>query len=79
MKTFKFLVVNHGEITAGIRPFTEKVEIKVETDPGGDSSEFTEFMRDSLAEWFDGSYVLTEEEAEEEARKERDFIENCLD
>lgn len=60
-KSFKFHINNSGELGAGLLPYTEEVTVTVENDTG-DDEEFTEHMRLSLKEWFDGSSVLTEAE-----------------
>ena len=53
-----YLVEMPDDFSAGLRGFTDTLEITVESgDPGGDPGEFAEFMRQSLAEWFDGAGV----------------------
>jgi len=53
-----FDVEHSGELGAGLRPYTDRVVIDVESgDPGGENGEFAEFMREALAEWFDGAGV----------------------
>lgn len=53
-----YAVVHPGELAAGIRSYSETVRVIVESgDPGGDEEEFEKFMRDCLAEWFDGASV----------------------
>ena len=54
-----------GEPAAGLYSYHETVTILVESgDPGGEEGEFAQFMRDTLAEWFDGAGV---EERDREA------------
>ena len=54
----QYIIHHPGEEGAGIRPYDEDVVIQVMSgDPGGDPGEFTEFMRDCLAQWFDGAWV----------------------
>lgn len=57
----KFQIVHPGEPFAGITGFNDEVEIIVESgDPGGEPGEFEAFMRDCLAEWYDGASVWGE-------------------
>jgi hypothetical protein len=54
----KYFVDYPDDLSAGIRGFTDTIVIDVESgDPGGKSGEFTDFMRDSLTEWYDGAKV----------------------
>lgn len=54
---FTFDVNHPGEMAAGIWGYSDTVTVKVENDPGGDDGEFEQYMRDCLAEWFDGAKV----------------------
>ena len=57
-KTMTFDVLHPGEPAAGILGYSDQVTVIVESgDPGGDPLEFEEFIRSSLAEWFDGARV----------------------
>lgn len=57
-KVFEFKVVFPGEESAGLRAYTEKVKVSVESgDPGGEDGEFQAHLRDALAAWFDGAGV----------------------
>ena len=53
----EFEIYHPGEMAAGIFPYEDKVTVTVEHDPGGEKGEFEEYMRESLAEWFDGAHV----------------------
>jgi len=54
----RFEIDSQGEDAAGIRGFTESITLDVESgDPGGESGQFAEFMREALADWFDGATV----------------------
>lgn len=70
--TLHFQITHPGELAAGIRSYTERVSITVESgNPGGDAGEFFAFMRDSLADWFDGARVA--EETTPEPEPETDY------
>lgn len=54
-------IYHHGERSAGINAFEDTVIIQIDSgDPGGEDGEFAEFMRQSLADWFDGAKVKIE-------------------
>jgi hypothetical protein len=54
----KFHVYFPGELSAGLREYSETVVIYLESgDPGGEPREFQEYMRKALAEWYDGAKV----------------------
>lgn len=54
----KFTIIHPGELAAGIWSYTDAVTVEVESsDAGGDKGEFAEFLRECLAEWFDGAKV----------------------
>ena len=54
----EFRIIQDSELAAGIRGFVDEVQISCESgDFGGDKQEFAEFMRDCLAEWYDGAKV----------------------
>lgn len=57
MKQYIFKIEHPGEPAAGIASFSNKVDIVVEYDPGGDPGEFETFMAKSLADWFDVSKI----------------------
>lgn len=53
-----FDVVNPGDLNAGLISYTDTVTVEIESgDPGGNDGDFAEYMRDILAEWFDGAKV----------------------
>ena len=53
-----FDVHNPGDSAAGISPYTDQVTVELASDnPGGESGEFEEYIRGSIAEWFDGAKV----------------------
>lgn len=53
-----FDVCMPSELGAGLRGFTDTVNIKVASgDPGGEAGEFESYMRNCIAEWFDGATV----------------------
>ena len=57
-KTFVYEIVHPGERAAGIDAFTDVVTITIESgEPGGEPGEFAQFMRDCLADWYDGARV----------------------
>ncbi len=61
-KKLSFSVKHPGEIDAGISGYTDTVTVDIESgDAGGDKGEFEEYMRDCLAEWFDGAAVRLDE------------------
>jgi hypothetical protein len=57
MLNIKYDIDHPGEESAGIISYSECVHVKVENDPGGEEGEFSEYMRECLAEWFDGARV----------------------
>lgn len=64
VKKYKFNIVHPGEYGAGIRSYSETVEVSLESgDPGGDPGDFELFMEDCLADWFDGASVWVDDEA----------------
>jgi hypothetical protein len=51
-----------SDMSAGLRGFTDTIIVNVESgDPGGEPGEFAQYMRDCLAEWFDGAGVQLNE------------------
>lgn len=60
---FHFHIEFSGELSAGLRPYSDDVLVIVNSgDPGGEPGEFLEFLRTSLREWFDGAAVMTQDE-----------------
>ena len=59
-----FDVYHSGEYAAGIRSYSERVTVLVESDPGGIPGEFAAHMRDALTEWFDGARLTLVEEVQ---------------
>lgn len=60
--TLQFEVNMPSELAAGLRGFTDTVTVTVESgDPTGEPGEFAQYMRDCLAEWFDGAGVQLNE------------------
>jgi hypothetical protein len=58
MKKIGFFVTHHGELAAGIRGYTDEVDIIINSgDPGGELGEFEQHMQECLSEWFDGATV----------------------
>ncbi|MGF6996875.1 hypothetical protein [Paraburkholderia sp. GAS32] len=48
-----------SDMSAGRLGFTDAVTVTVASgDPGGEAGEFAQYMRDCLAEWFDGAGVV---------------------
>jgi hypothetical protein len=61
----QFYVYNPGEEGAGIAPYSDDITLRAMSgDPGGDPGEFDEFVRDCLAQWFDGAKVTIVKEGE---------------
>lgn len=57
-KIFVFEVNFPGEFSAGLWPFREIIEIKVESgDLGGFEDDFVDAMQKTLREHYDGAYV----------------------
>jgi len=58
MEKYKFVysINNPGELAAGIAGYNDEMTI-CSGDPGGESGEFSEYMRECIAEWFDGARV----------------------
>lgn len=70
-KTFKLYIDHPGDFAAGIYPFTDAIEIGVESGaPGGEPGEFEEHLREALTEWYDGAKVQTEAEIEKDIADE---------
>lgn len=58
LKSYTYDIDMPWDESAGLRGFTDRITITVESgDPGGEEGEFAEFMRESLAEWYDGAGV----------------------
>jgi hypothetical protein len=57
-QSFTFSIENPGEPAAGLLALNDSLTITVDSgNPGGTSGEFEEYMRDCLAEWYDGAKV----------------------
>lgn len=53
-----FDVEHPGELQAGLRAYSDRVTVTVDSgDPGGDPGEFETFIQESLSQWFDGAAV----------------------
>jgi len=53
-----FDVDDAGEPGAGLPAYTDTVVVTLDSgQPGGEPGEFERYMRDCLAEWFDGARV----------------------
>lgn len=57
----KFDVYHAEDIGAGILGYSNTVTVTVENDPGGEKGEFEQYVRDYLAEWFDGAEVTSKQ------------------
>ena len=61
----KYTIIHNGEPAAGFLPFSDMVTIFVKSgDPGGEDGEFRDYMKQCLAEWYDGAKVYLEKEVE---------------
>lgn len=61
MKKYYFRVEHPGEPDAGMIPYTDRVEVSIESGhPGGEEGEFESFMTNVLSEWFVGATVWEE-------------------
>jgi len=50
-----------SELSAGLHGFDDTVIVHIHSgDPGGEKGEFAEYMRECLAEWYDGGHVTCE-------------------
>ena len=56
-----FFVFNAGEEAAGFSPFTANVEIDLKDESEADA-DTVEFFRKSIADFYDGAKVYTDEE-----------------
>ncbi len=57
-KKIVYAVKHPGELGAGLYPYYDTITIVVESaDPGGGYKDFENYMRQCLAEWFDGADV----------------------
>lgn len=53
-----FDVTHTGEPGAGLTAYSDTVVVALESgEPGGEPGEFEKYMRDCIAEWFDGAKV----------------------
>lgn len=63
-----FEVDHQGEPDAGVSSYSDKVTVIVQSgNPGGEESgdeSFQEFMRETLAEWFDGASIRLQDDAD---------------
>ena len=67
IKTLIYEIDSPEELAAGIRGFSDRINIIVESgEPGGEDGEFAQHMRQSLIEWYDGASVSDSKEMEEE-------------
>lgn len=58
-----FDVSHSGEPGAGLTAYSDTVVVALESgEPGGEPGEFEQFMRDCLADWFDGAKVESRRE-----------------
>lgn len=58
MKKIVFEIDNKGEQAAGILPSWDKITIEVSSGyPGGEPGEFEQYIKESLADWFDGARI----------------------
>ena len=56
--TLTFDVEHPGELQAGLRAYSDRVTVTVDSgDPGGDPGEFETFIQESLSQWFDGAAI----------------------
>lgn len=56
--TYVFDIEVPSEYSAGIRGFTDKIVVSIESgDPGGEPGEFTQAMEQFLREWYDTQNV----------------------
>lgn len=54
----EFAVNMPSDLSAGLRGFSDSVAVTIESgNPGGEPGEFTRYMQECLAEWFDGAKV----------------------
>ncbi len=70
-----FHVIENGDRSAGILPFTEEVTINFKHDGMLADKENVEFWRQSIKDYFDCSKVYTEEEMKEIIKSENQGIE----
>ena len=56
--TLTFEVEHPGELASGMRGYSEKVTVIVDSgDPGGEPGEFRKLIQQSLSEWFKGANI----------------------
>lgn len=66
--TYSFDIDKPAELAAGLNGYTDTVTVLVGSgDPGGELGEFEAYMRDCLAEWFDGARVTLNDGARKAA------------
>jgi len=57
-KGYTYEVCNRGDEAAGFAGYTETVVITLDSgSPLGEPGQFAEYMRECLADWFDGATV----------------------
>lgn len=56
--TIKFTAIGHGELSAGIRPFREKVTITFEYDGQLTEAENREYWAEAIKNYFDCDEVI---------------------
>ena len=58
MEKYRFFIDFPGELAAGLRSYSDEIEITIKSgDPGGEKGEFEEYIVGCLKEWYDGAYV----------------------
>jgi hypothetical protein len=77
-REYVFHIEFHGEKSAGLLPYYNKVTIITDYHPGDDDKgeySFEQFLIEMLQEWFDGAEIFTDEEYAEILQRERDIAE----
>jgi len=54
----RYQVQFEGELAAGLWPYSDEVVVIVDSgNPGGEPGEFAEWIRQAIAQWYDGAAV----------------------
>lgn len=79
MIKFEFHIADEGDPSVGIMPLDDVVTIKIKDGPVDteDINDLKEHLRESLAEWYDISEVVDEDEYQQSLAEENALFDRC--